>query len=203
VLTQLTYVRSEERGARSEERDDVAARAGGFIPHSALRIPHSGGVATAVLTVRPARIADMREVEPLINRFAAQNLMLSKSGDQLVRTFREFVVAVDDTERVIGCGALRVYSDTLAEIVSLAVHPSAHGTGVGRALVERLIQEARDLEIRTLFALTLQDVFFHRLGFHTVPKEMFPLKVWADCRNCPKLHACDEIAVAMEISVEL
>ena len=43
-------------------------------------------------------------------------------------------------------------------------------------------------------------IFRHRLGFRTVPKELFPLKVWADCRMCPKLHACDEIAVALELA---
>lgn len=151
------------------------------------------------ITVRAARIADMRQVEALVNGFARDNLMLPKTYDQLARLFREFVVAVDAQERVVGCGALRVYSDQLAEIASLAVDESVHGAGIGRRLVERLAQEARDLGIRTVFALTLQELFFHRLGFRTVPRDNFPGKVWADCRSCPKLHACDEIAVALEV----
>ena len=153
----------------------------------------------ADITVRPARISDMRQVEPLINRFAKTNLMLPKTTEQLSRNFREFVVAVDAEERVIGCGALRIYNETLAELASLAVEESAHGLGIGRKLVERLLDEARGLGLKTVFALTLQELFFHRLGFRTVNKEMFPLKVWVDCRMCPKLHACDEVAVAVEI----
>jgi amino-acid N-acetyltransferase len=149
--------------------------------------------------VRPARISDMRQVEPLINGFARQALMLPKSVDQLSRMFREFVVAEDESGRVLGCGALRVYNEVLAEIASLAVDERAHGLGIGRRLVERLVEEGRGLGLRTVFALTLQESFFHRLGFRTVTKERFPLKVWADCRNCPKLHACDEIAVEMEL----
>jgi amino-acid N-acetyltransferase len=174
----------------------------GPIPHSALRTPHSGGELRkgTELVVRPARIGDMQQVEPLINGFAAQNLMLPKTPDQLVRNFREFVVVTNRFDRVVGCGALRVYSDSLAEIVSLAVDESAHGLGVGRKVVERLLEEARALGLRTVFALTLQEAFFHKLHFRTVSKEMFPLKVWADCRNCPKLHACDEIAVAVDVS---
>jgi amino-acid N-acetyltransferase len=156
------------------------------------------GVATSV-SVRPARIPDMRAVEPLINDFARRNLMLPKTHDQLARLFREFVVAVDEEDRVVGCGALRVYNEGLAEIGSLAVREDAHGHGVGRRLVERLVEEARALDLRMVFALTLQEIFFHRLGFRTVPRESFPLKVWADCRSCPKLHACDEIAVAREL----
>ncbi|CAN5345129.1 N-acetyltransferase [soil metagenome] len=150
------------------------------------------------VTVRPARITDMAQVEPIIAGFAARNLMLPKSREQLVRCFREFAVATDG-KRVLACGGLRIFSETLGEIVSLAVTEEAHGLGVGGRIVERLVDDARALELSTVFALTLRDNFFHRLGFRTVPKEDFPLKVWADCRSCPKLHACDEIAVAMEI----
>lgn len=151
------------------------------------------------VTLRPARIADMAEVEALINGFAARNLMLPKTREQLVRNFREFVVAVDEQDRVLACGGLRIFSEGLAEIVSLAVDERAHGLGLGGRVVELLLEEARPLGLEAVFALTLRDGFFHRLGFRTVPKEQFPLKVWADCRNCAKLHECDEIAVAIEL----
>ena len=150
--------------------------------------------------IRTARIGDMRQVEALVNGFARHNLMLPKTYDQLARLFREFVVAVDAEGRVVGCGALRVYNQDLAEIASLAVDESAHGAGIGRRLVERLIEEGSALGLKTLFALTLQEAFFRRLGFGVVARENFPGKVWADCRNCPKLHACDEIAVALELA---
>src|SRR5690606_27699088 len=127
------------------------------------------------------------------------NLMLPKTYDQLARLFREFVVAVDADGRIVGCGALRVYGEELAEIASLAVDEAMHGAGIGRRLVQRLIEEGHALSLRTVFALTLQEEFFHRLNFRTVPRENFPGKVWADCRSCPKLHACDEIAVAIDV----
>jgi amino-acid N-acetyltransferase len=141
----------------------------------------------------------MLRVEPLINLWAAKGVMLPKTLDQLTRGFREFVVAVDADDALMGCGALRVYSSQLAEVASLAVAEAAHGRGVGRMVVERLEAEAATLDIGTIFALTLEDGFFRRLGFRIVPKEMFPLKVWADCRTCSKLHACDEIAVVKEL----
>jgi amino-acid N-acetyltransferase len=154
----------------------------------------SGGVAertpfrppTAAVAVRRARVADMLQVEPLINGFAKQELMLPKTVEQLSRNFREFVVA-EQHGRIIGCAALRVYTPQLA------------GLGVGRKLVAAVEAEAASHGIGTVFALTLQDVFFHKQGYRTVPKEMFPLKVWSDCRACPKLHACDEIAVVKEL----
>lgn len=161
--------------------------------------PQTTAAELGAVAVRPARIADMRQVEPLINGFAARDLMLPKTPDQLLRNFREFAVAETAAGDLVGCGALRVYSQELAEIVSLAVQPRAHGAGVGGRLVQHLVEDARGLGIQTVFALTLRDGFFHRLGFRTVAKERFPLKVWADCRTCPKLHACDEIAVALQL----
>ena len=151
------------------------------------------------VAARPACIADMAQVAPLVNGFAARGLMLPKTQEQLNRNFREFVVAVDPSGRVLGCAALRVYTAQLAELASLAVDEAAHGLGVGRKLVEAIEAEARLLGVGTVFALTLQDGFFHRLGYRTVPKEMFPLKVWADCRSCSKIDACDEIAVVREV----
>ena len=154
--------------------------------------------APPVVKVRTARVADMLQVEPLINGFAKKELMLAKTVEQLSRNFREFVVA-EHQGRIIGCAALRVYTPQLAELGSLAVDESTHGLGVGRKLVAAIEAEAARHGIGTVFALTLQDVFFQKLGYRTVHKEMFPLKVWADCRACPKLHACDEIAVVKEL----
>jgi amino-acid N-acetyltransferase len=155
--------------------------------------PRAGGV-----VVRHARVADMLQVEPLINTFAKKDLMLPKTIEQLSRNFREFVVAEKDG-RILGCAALRVYTPQLAELGSLAVSEAAQGLGVGAKLVAAIEEEAALHGIGTVFALTLQDVFFHKQGYRTVHKEMFPLKVWADCRACPKLHACDEIAVVKEL----
>jgi amino-acid N-acetyltransferase len=151
------------------------------------------------ISVRAARIADMRAVEPLIQTFASQNRMLPKTFDELARNFREFAVAVGPAGEVIGCGALRTFNENLAEVTSLAVARPAQGMGVGRRLVKRLIRDARELGIGTVFALTLEPGFFAALGFRIVAKENFPAKVWADCRKCPKLHACDEVAMALDL----
>jgi amino-acid N-acetyltransferase len=155
--------------------------------------------ATATPRIRAARIADMRYLEPLINRFAGEALMLPKTLEQLNRLFREFVVAEDAAGRILGCGALRIFTPQLAEVSSLAVSPAAQGMGLGGRIVTALEENAVELGVGTVFALTLRDAFFVRLGYRVVPKEMFPPKVWADCRNCSKLHACDEIAVVKEV----
>ena len=168
------------------------------VPSAECLVP-SGTAVEAEVTVRTARLADVAQIEKLINGFADRHLMLHKTTVQLSRTFREFVVALDSDGKLLGCAALRVYTPQLAELASLAVDECAHGMGVGRKLVAAVEVEAEAHGIGTVFALTLQDIFFHKQGYRTVPKEMFPLKVWADCRGCAKLEKCDEIAVVKEL----
>ena len=146
--------------------------------------------------VRPARVADVPEMANLINFYAAQGLMLSKTEAQLYNNVRDFVVA-DAGGAIVGCGGLKVTWHNLAEIMALAVAPAYRGRGLGRELVLPLIEEARTLGIPTVFTLTYQIGFFSRLGFQIVPKHTLSQKVWQDCVFCPKQDCCDETAMIL------
>ena len=84
-------------------------------------------------------------------------------------------------------------------MISLVVSPTCQGRGIGRKLVEPLLEDAQTLGIPKVFALTYQVQFFHRLGFHIVPRESLSQKVWQDCVQCPKQACCDEIAMVLEV----
>lgn len=152
----------------------------------------------AAVRVRRARVSDVPRLYELINYYAARGDMLPRTLDQLYNRVRNFHVADADGE-VIGCVALHITWADLAEVVSLAVHPDFQGRGVGRRLVEPLFDEARDLGIPTLFALTLQVGFFSRLGFREVPRLRLPHKIWQDCATCFKQDRCDEVAMVREV----
>jgi amino-acid N-acetyltransferase len=92
-----------------------------------------------------------------------------------------------------------VWSD-LAEIKSLAVDEANTGRGVGKALVAAAIEQAGELGIARVFALTLEPDFFEKMGFGVVEKDALPMKVWSDCARCPKQDNCDEIAVVKAVS---
>ena len=103
------------------------------------------------------------------------------------------------TGRLVGCCALEVIWSDLAEVKSLAVGPEERGKGVGTALVTAAIEQARQLGVPRVFALTLEPKFFERAGFTVVKKEELPMKVWSDCARCPKQDECDEIAVIRDV----
>jgi len=145
--------------------------------------------------IRRATITDVPTMGRIINDCAEFGLMLPRSLAALYENVREFQVALNEQEHVIGvCGLSIIWAD-LAEIVALAVTPEARGRGTGRKLVEACLDEARALGIRKVMSLTYEKAFFERLGFEVVDRLKLPHKVWADCVRCPKNEACDEIAM--------
>ncbi len=151
---------------------------------------------------RKARPREAFAIADLINHFANHGMMLPKTPLDVFQALREFIVAVDEYGTVLGCGALRLMWDDLAEVRSLAVHKDAQGKGLGHQIVKMLIEEGKEMRLARIFALTYQDVFFEKLNFEICSKDIFPQKVWTDCRACPKRHCCDEIAMLLVLDEE-
>ncbi len=152
------------------------------------------------IAVRKARLADVNDMHKLINHYAELQLMLPKTHLQLYENLRDYTVAVENnagSDRLVGCGALHFYWEDLAEIRAVAIAPGSVRKGVGTLLVDRLINEGRELEIERLFLFTLEPKFFGRFGFIQVEHSELPLKVYNDCFNCPKFNKCDEIAMIL------
>ncbi len=120
--------------------------------------------------------------------------MLFRSDAELYERLRDFFVAEEGGE-LVGICALEIVWADLAEVRSLAVGAGQQGRGIGRALVEAVVSEARRLEIQRVFALTYEQRFFEKLGFEVVDKSALPTKVWSTCIKCPKRDGCDEIAM--------
>jgi amino-acid N-acetyltransferase len=146
------------------------------------------------LHVRKGVMHDIPAILELINGYAAKGQMLPRTEFELSEAIRDFTV-VTRAGSLVGCGALHFYTPTLGEIRSLAVDEQAKTQGVGRQLVEALVEEARNYEMDAVFAFTYVVSFFNKLGFQEVERGALPLKAWKDCVRCPKFQACDEIAV--------
>ena len=125
-------------------------------------------------------------------------MLLPKTKEDLEKELNNFRVIVEDGE-VIACALLDQFTDTLAEVRTLAVNKDYQGKGLGKALVEDCEQRAKAIGITKIFALTYEDGFFHRLGYKTVDKESLPEKVLKTCIHCSQYSSCQEIAVIKEI----
>lgn len=150
------------------------------------------------MIIRKAKITDVEAIHALITHYADEDLMLARSRAMLYETIREFSVAEEDS-KIIGAGALHIIWEDLAEVRALAVAPDYKGKNVGRTLVEEFLNEARELGLLKVFALTYQPGFFEKCGFHQVSKDKLPHKVWRECIDCPKFPNCEETALVSDV----
>ena len=135
-------------------------------------------------TVRRARTGDVRAIRALVDAYAPDRRLLSKATVTLYEDVQEFWVAERDGQ-VLGCGALHVMWEDLAEVRTVAVAEQAHGQGIGSSLLRRLVEHARELGVRRLFCLTFETAFFARHGFVPVEEVPVELTVQAELLRSP------------------
>ena len=153
------------------------------------------------MKIRSAKVQDVPVIHALISCYAELDRMLFRSLADIYENLQVFQVAeVNGT--VVGCCALKVIWANLAEIQSLAVEKSHFGKGIGRALVNQCLAEAARLGITQVFTLTMEPVFFEKVGFRRVDRKNLPMKVWSDCARCPKQDHCDETAMIIDLAGE-
>ncbi|MEK5181287.1 MULTISPECIES: N-acetyltransferase [Paenibacillus] len=157
-------------------------------------IRHSSPAGDAQVICRNAVVEDVEPLYLMIEEYAQRGIMLPRSRQALTRQIDQFVVA-EVEGRFVGCGSLFKLGNDLVEIRSIGLNDEGKGKGVGSMILAKLVEEARNQKIPKVMALTYAVDFFLRNGFEVVQKEIFPEKVWTDCVNCKKQHACDEIAV--------
>lgn len=116
------------------------------------------------VVVRPAKTSDIKKVRSIVDSFAAQRRLLSKETVTLFEAVQEFTVAEVDGE-VVGCGALHVLWEDLAEVRTVAVVESMHGKGVGHAILESILNKAKEIGVKKVFCLTFETKFFGSHGF--------------------------------------
>ena len=116
------------------------------------------------MQIRPAQTSDIKGIRQLIDSYAPQGRLLTKETVTLYESVQEFTVAVDGDE-VVGCGALHVLWEDLAEVRTVAVAENIRGQGVGHQILESILSRAQNLGIKRIFCLTFETEFFGRHGF--------------------------------------
>jgi amino-acid N-acetyltransferase len=119
------------------------------------------------ISIRPARTSDIPQIRKIVDSFAAPGKMLSKETVTLFESVQEFTVAADGDE-VVGCGALHVLWEDLAEVRTVAVVERLQHKGVGHLILESIIERAKSLGVERIFCLTFQTEFFGKHGFEVI-----------------------------------
>ena len=137
------------------------------------------------ITLRPALPADVRAIDALVQPLAAEKILLGKELVAYYEAVQEFMVAEDAAGAIVGCGALHVMWEDLAEVRTLAVDQSLRGAGVGHLMLEALLDRACDLGLARVFCLTFEVDFFARHGFQVMPESPLPTDVYVQLLRSP------------------
>ncbi|QES49470.1 amino-acid N-acetyltransferase [Streptomyces venezuelae] len=129
-------------------------------------VQSDNGANAKAVTIRRARTGDVPALRRLLDQYVQQRILLDKAPVTLYESIQEFWVAEREADgRVVGCGALHVMWEDLAEVRTLAVDRELKGGGVGHRVLERLLHTAREVGVQRVFCLTFEVDFFAKHGF--------------------------------------
>jgi amino-acid N-acetyltransferase len=145
--------------------------------------------------VRPAKLQDAVNIFELVNSLSGDGTLLRRNYAEICENVRDFAIAESESGVFLGCGALHLYGPHLAEVRSIVVKPEAKGQGAGGKILRALLAEAEEQGVVAVCLFTrIPDFFFH-FGFRTADRTALPDKIYKDCQTCPRLYACDEVAM--------
>ena len=145
--------------------------------------------------VRAAKLPDAANIFELVSSLSHDGTLLPRSYAEICENVRDFAVAEDVDRQLLGCGALHLYGPHLAEVRSIMVKPEAKGRGAGGALLRALLEEADSQKVSCVCLFTRIPQFFLHYEFRVVERTVLPDKIYKDCQTCPRLYACDEVAM--------
>ena len=131
------------------------------------------------MTIRAARTSDIRTIREIVRPHADSRVLVSKDAVTYYEALQQFRVAEQDGV-VVGCGALHVMWEDLAEVRTVAVRPDLKGHGLRSAVLAELLQDARDLGVARVFCLTFETSFFGRHGFQRIDGQAVEPDVYAE-----------------------
>ncbi len=149
------------------------------------------------LRTRKAQLQDVPAIHQLIESFTCDGTLLHRSQAEIRANIHTFTIVETASRQFVGCAALHVYGQHLAEIRSIVVRRETKGTGAGGLLVRALRDQAEAGGIKCVCLFTRIPAFFEHFNFRIADRHAFRDKVAKDCIHCARRNACDEIAMAI------
>lgn len=145
--------------------------------------------------VRAAKLPDAANIFQLVSSLSHDGTLLPRSYAEICENVRDFAIAESSSQEFLGCGALHLYGPHLAEVRSIVVKLEAKGRGAGGALLRALLEDAEQQKVTCVSLFTRIPQFFLHYDFRVVDRTQLPDKIYKDCQTCPRLYACDEVAM--------
>ena len=157
------------------------------------------GLSQSADGLRRADSSDARAIYDLICAHVDEGHLLPRHLNEVTAHVHRFIVAVDEGQ-VIACADLAPLSRAVAEVRSLVVDDAARSNGIGRQLIDALIEKAERAGFEKLCAFTHAPGYFVQLGFSIVPHEWMPEKIQTDCGTCAQFRRCGQYAVMLPLT---
>jgi N-acetylglutamate synthase-like GNAT family acetyltransferase len=141
--------------------------------------------------VRPALESESAQIKDLIHLVGINPMGLD---------WRRFLVAVEGSGRVIGCGQVKPHGADILELASIAVPPEQRGKGIARKIIEELLA----INPRPLYLMCIEHngPMYEKFGFRSIRKDEMP-KYFRRMRqlfDAAKLvHKVDEDLLVMKL----
>jgi amino-acid N-acetyltransferase len=146
------------------------------------------------MRTRDAILPDAERIHEMISNYSGDGTLLPRTFAEICENVRDFMV-LEHRGKIVGCGALHLYGQHLAEIRSITVEPNYQRQGGGKRLVQALMEEAEKHKVSCICLFTRKPAFFAHLGFDEAQREDLPDKIHKDCCVCPRYTCCDEVAM--------
>jgi N-acetylglutamate synthase-like GNAT family acetyltransferase len=114
-------------------------------------------------SIRPAQETDAAQIRDLIHLVGINPTGLD---------WKRFIVAVNERDEMLGCGQLKPHGQDIHEMASIAVYPEHQGKGIGRAIIEHLLEDSP----RPLYLMceSSNGPLYEKFGFRAIPYEEMP-----------------------------
>ena len=158
----------------------------------------TGNEASVAVLIRAAESTDAAAISALVTANVGLGHLLPRTADEIAHHVSRFLVAARN-DRVVGCGELAPLGPKLVEVRSLVVASDSRGDGVGTAILNALVADAKRQRIPRLCAFTHVPHRFVALGFSIVPHTWLPEKIANDCQRCEWFRRCQQYGVVFEL----
>ena len=149
--------------------------------------------------LKKATLLDVDNIVKLLQEEVNKGVILPRSSSMIATNIRSYILAICDN-KIVGVGALHIYSQDLGELRSLMVKKEFRGQGIGQGIVNYILDEGQNIRLKKVLVLTYQQKLFEMMGFEVIAKEDIPEhKIWEDCVRCKLFPKCEEISLIKEI----